>query len=849
VTDLPDRLQKLSAQDEIAGLDFVRVGQATLEQDGWCVTLQVYFHPLKAPGSVSRLLKDLKKDKDLNKDKDPKKDEDKILIHSATYSDAAALLVQSAQWTEEILTVDVLVPRDRVGDEYVLSIEHKQMDHYFNSVPFSFRAACPRDVDCLQSVRPAAPEEWVDFPVDYEARDYASFRTALLDFASQRYPHWADRLEADIGIMLIEVLSALGDEFAYYQDRVGREAYLETATQRRSVRCHARLVDYRMHDGLAASTWLCVEAKEDGIIQAGTDVWGMSNGHRQIFEVGAGLEETLAGKEYEIFAARSEFAPHIWDEDDLTLPVGTRELYLEKPHAAALPAQTRMLLQAETDDPANTLRRFIVSLTSATDSEDKLLGKSITHLQWSPNQALPVSVCLKKLKIFGNIVPATAGRTYTHYFSIGPIPDNVPKKHGDREMDIHQAVEREGPNGSVLYLFSLPESENQELTWLNADLGNPDPRSARPEIVLTEMEIVAGAWQEKDGEDDGWLWRPSFFGSDPAHRSASQSSDRHYVLDDGVYGVVASYQREGRRVEHVDYRSGSGSTIRFGDGRLGMRPAAGAVFKVSYRLGIGQRTNVAQDTLVSIEEGGFSPLPRETRDDVGPVVSVRNPLPAVNGVEPESLDQVKRDAPYAYQADVRRAVTPPDYAAAVERLPWVQRAGAAFRWTGSWISAFVTCDPKKSVTLSDTDKGQLLAELDRVRQTGREVHVADPHYVDLDLEIGICVAADAQAGPVQQRVLERLWGTGRSTALGGFFSSDNFTFGTPLRIAALEAAIKGVEGVQAVCGVTIRRRGWPTVKSFQRLVYPVAMDEVIRVENDPRHPQRGSVTLKMEGGL
>ena len=36
--------------------------------------------------------------------------------------------------------------------------------------------------------------------------------------------------------MLTEVMSGLGDEFAYTQDRIARETKLETATQRRSVR-------------------------------------------------------------------------------------------------------------------------------------------------------------------------------------------------------------------------------------------------------------------------------------------------------------------------------------------------------------------------------------------------------------------------------------------------------------------------------------------------------------------------------------------------------------------------------------------------------------------------------------
>ncbi|MDQ3959147.1 MAG: hypothetical protein M3255_02400 [Pseudomonadota bacterium] len=58
------------------------------------------------------------------------------------------------------------------------------------------------------------------------ARDFISIRNALLDFASQRYPDWTEKIEADAGVMSAEIMAALGDEFSYIQDRYAREAYL-----------------------------------------------------------------------------------------------------------------------------------------------------------------------------------------------------------------------------------------------------------------------------------------------------------------------------------------------------------------------------------------------------------------------------------------------------------------------------------------------------------------------------------------------------------------------------------------------------------------------------------------------
>ena len=71
-------------------------------------------------------------------------------------------------------------------------------------------------------------------------------------------PDWVERNPADLGIMLVELLAYLGDHLSYYQDAIATEAYLGTARQRVSVRRHARLLDYAMHDGCNARVWVQV---------------------------------------------------------------------------------------------------------------------------------------------------------------------------------------------------------------------------------------------------------------------------------------------------------------------------------------------------------------------------------------------------------------------------------------------------------------------------------------------------------------------------------------------------------------------------------------------------------------
>jgi hypothetical protein len=55
----------------------------------------------------------------------------------------------------------------------------------------------------------------------------------------------------------------VGDYLSYYQDAIATEAYLGTARQRVSVRRHARLLDYAMHDGCNARVWVQVRVTTD----------------------------------------------------------------------------------------------------------------------------------------------------------------------------------------------------------------------------------------------------------------------------------------------------------------------------------------------------------------------------------------------------------------------------------------------------------------------------------------------------------------------------------------------------------------------------------------------------------
>ncbi|MCB9705524.1 MAG: baseplate J/gp47 family protein, partial [Myxococcales bacterium] len=301
----------------------------------------------------------------------------------------------------------------------------------------------------------------------------------------------------------------------------------------------------------------------------------------------------------------------------------------------------------------------------------------------------------------------------------------------------------------MLFRYSLAAAETAGLGFLGDDL-----RSATPELrvarVVTPGDIeVLSAWE----------YRRTLLNS--------LSYEEHYTLEDGTWRRVVGYQRAPELGDfvHFDYASAAGFTVRFGDSEFGVTPSDGTTFRVDYRSGPGTASNVAADVLRNFSDGFTH------------VTAITNPLPVTDGVDPESAEEVRQLAPAAFREQTYRAVRTEDYCGAASELAWVDRAGARARWTGSWTTVFVTPDPQGTFKVSEPRRAELEDLLDCRRQAGREVHVLDPRYRPVDLEITVCVEPGYAPSEVRDRVLARMRGDGSRK---GFFDVDSLTFGTPI---------------------------------------------------------------------
>ncbi len=734
---------------------------------------------------------------------------------------------------------------DRPGDfsNYRLTIDHPAIDPFFNGVLFSFKQGCPSGFDCAGRWA-CPPDSLRDVEIDYLARDFPSFNRALDDFAARYYPEWGERIAADSGVMVRELFSALGDELSYIQDRFALEAYLETATQRRSRMRLARLVDYIPDPGCNATCLLSLQM----VFQAqnsGAQVLDFAQrlpfravpeGKPPIpFELGTGLRDKTKFLAHFSWNAMRLYMP---DAGEPCLPAGATELFLAPtpgnlrlPLASQIPADgwlgRKMILWSRPDDPAIPVRAWPITITEVDmTAKDPLVLQggnptNLTRLKWDSSQALPNAIRISETVLLGNVAPAVAGLTTPEpeVFRVGPASAVV--LPGTEEMT--QAVEREGPatgdcERPPAILYGLAASETGGINHV----GKHDLMTSRtPEVRLfqTSPEAIE------------WTYAPSLLEAD--------ENDRIFTLDPGMWRAIVRYQQQGLTFVHSDYASDQGFTLRFGGGDFGRTPELGSVFEVVSRTSHGTRSNLGAETITTIDPPDGTP--RKAALNI--VDKVTNPLPATGGVDAETAEKVRQNAPEFYRAFPLNAVRDEHFREIVEREDWVQKAGSRTRWTGSWLRHFVTADPVDAFAYTPEQRRRLRNIVESVRMAGRDAVVRDPRYLPLDLEISLCVAPGHYAGQVREAVIEAL--TGSTPENSAMFDPDNFTFGDPLRRASIEAAVQAVPGVLGVTGICLRRRGIAGWMPFAEPQVTVAANEIIRVDNDPNYPERGSLQVRV----
>lgn len=115
---------------------------------------------------------------------------------------------------------------------------------------------------CCAGVTPLTPVDAIQPPgqpaLALRAGTHGRFRQSMLAGLADEsaLANLTTRASDDPAIALLDSWAAVLDVLCFYQERIGNENYLRTATERRSVLELARAIGYELHPGVAASTWL-----------------------------------------------------------------------------------------------------------------------------------------------------------------------------------------------------------------------------------------------------------------------------------------------------------------------------------------------------------------------------------------------------------------------------------------------------------------------------------------------------------------------------------------------------------------------------------------------------------------
>ena len=384
--------------------------------------------------------------------------------------------------------LNVAVAQTGEAASYSLTLYSSALDPYFDAATFSFPSALTGSQDCQASTPSSPPATAAPVPITYLAKDFQAFRQALLDYSALAYPLWVERSEADLGMALLEALSAIADELSYLQDRVAAEAMIGTATQRLSLVHHAHLVDYDPTPAIAATTTLQLDVASGVTSLSGGLRCSAAgpDGQRVGFEVGAALADPNTGEllspAYVVdsrwnagSSQNPNLRPYWWDLSQQILQAGSERLWVIGHGHAFAPGQ-QLLLDTAAELSADPPIREIVTVAAVQETSDPVFGADLTRIDLQ--QQTTVDHDLLQTHLAGNLLPAMQGVRATETFA---VPGGV--------------VVRTGANWTPTdprpdYRYTLGA---QQISWLPEGSTAYQPALAPPAGVTPVAAATGGA--------------------------------------------------------------------------------------------------------------------------------------------------------------------------------------------------------------------------------------------------------------------------------------------------------------------------------------------------------------------
>ncbi|MFO0614272.1 MAG: hypothetical protein U0414_16915 [Polyangiaceae bacterium] len=687
---------------------------------------------------------------------------------------------------------------------YLLSLSGiPSLDRIYSAASFRLPASSP-----FPLVRGTSDPEDRRWPtdIDYLSKDYESFKVLMLKYLAEHVPTWRERGEADIGVMLIELLAYAGDYLSDYQDNVATEAYLASARLRTSVKRHAVLLDYALDEGANARLWVHVDVTRPVTLPSKTLVIAGMAGADGAARGRPGASrptyfETM--HDAALHPALNVCEIYTWGAADYALPRGATRATLVGT-LESLSAGDVLVFQRDRPDEGSPRAHAVRLSTPPKRGKDPLFDVPITQVEWFQADELPAAFPVRRARggavetsltvVLGNNVLADHGRTTVEsgLLVLGP------QRRAELELQIADLT------------YTTPFSYDRSLREPAAFALTQDGERTRAALTLALTSPVEGGPSARPSADD-----PSI--DELLARRATWTAART-LLDSDRYA----------RLFVVDSDAPTQVRIRFGDDVYGRRPAPGSAFRATHRTGHGAAGNIGAGTALSLDRPADAPEVR----------GLTAPLPALGGRNAERIETARLAAPTRPNEQLRMVVEA-DYVAAATAFPGVSGAAVTLLFNGAWYTAIVWIHLTGGEPMSPAFRARLAAELEPRRLMGVSLELRDAEYVSLAIEVGVTPARGISMPDLLLRLQRVFSASAFPDGLVGFFWPDARRFGESLYASQILARAMNVFGV---ANVTLRGMSRVGANGGTReTAIHVAPYQIVRVSSDPGAPERGYI--------
>ena len=588
-----------------------------------------------------------------------------------------------------------------------------------------------------------------DNKISYLNRNYADFRDAFMKITKQYYPDiLSDFSDASIGQWFIELIASAADDLSYHIDRTFQETDINSAQKLSSLMNIARTNGVKIpgREGAICEVELSCNLplykqgeNSNGNLSVADESYAPVIKRGTLFSTGIVMFELTEDVDF------SEQFDNEGISNRTITPVrdsnGNITAYKYTKTAIARAGQSKIYKKVIED---GDIKPFMEVMLQDDDilGVDSIIVKDGTDLTTDP--------IISDFNVDAESYKDQSGKTIQRYFEVDSLVEQYRFGHELQEVDINNI----GSDGALSYegdyinnyTYTNADSENLKYynpIWENYTYNDEDGN----EVVY--RRIAKGKWKRLKNKfiteyTNNWNLKIIFgagirneYGNIPTKEDGA-SNYTQYLMS---------------RMQANDY--------------MGVLPESGKTMYVLYRVGGGESSNIAKNTLTNIVYINYS-ICGNTEDsentskikNVQTSISVTNTSPSYGGKDEPTEDELRYIIKYN-SASQNRCVTINDYYSKIESIP--AEYGCPFRFgiveeNNKIVIYALGLDYNGNLKkeLSKTVSENMKEYLSKYKMINDFIEIRSGKIINLKFEIDIFIEKSYDKSEVSKRVIEKV---------------------------------------------------------------------------------------------